>query len=214
MLSSQETVAVTKRFWSTRTAVDVQSKRVSGFSLIEVLVSLVIISLGILGVSGLLLKGLSNTHTAGMRTLVALQASSLASAMYANRAFWANPESGIIAFSSNADGSINGKNLALVSEGNCIGTPQSPTPTSCTPAQLAGADVRTWVNGINRAFANAFTELQCTPIAVGSSAYMSCVILVEWEEHFMNVSSGSNAAHAIESAATAGRRTYMLHVEL
>ena len=205
---------MTETSWSTGIGVVAWRRLGSGFSLIEVMVSLVIISLGILGVSGLLLKGLSNTQASGMRTMVALQASSLASAMYANRAFWANPAQGIIAFSSKADGSITGKNLAIGSEDSCVGTPKAPTPMSCTPAQLAGSDVRTWVNSVNRALANATSDLQCTPIAQGSSAYMSCVIQVEWAEHFVELSNGSNNAPSNESAATAGRRTFMLHVEL
>ncbi len=61
------------------------SPRQSGFSLLEVLVTLVIISLGILGVSGLQMTGLKNSHSALMRAQAAQYAYDMTDRMRVNR---------------------------------------------------------------------------------------------------------------------------------
>ena len=60
-----------------------------GFTLIEVLVTLVVLSLAMLGVTGLQATVLADTQNASLRGLVALQATSLANRMHSNRAYWA-----------------------------------------------------------------------------------------------------------------------------
>src|SRR5689334_6960443 len=64
--------------------------RVRGFSLIEVMVAVIVICVGLLGIAKMQALALSNTTTARMRSLAALEAASLAAAMHSNRQYWGN----------------------------------------------------------------------------------------------------------------------------
>ncbi|HTC26768.1 type IV pilus modification protein PilV [Dyella sp.] len=59
-----------------------------GFSLLEVLVALVIISIGVLGIAAMQASALSNTHSSQLESTVAIQARSLADSMVANPSYW------------------------------------------------------------------------------------------------------------------------------
>jgi len=61
---------------------------IQGFSLIEVLVALVIIGVGMLGIAKIQALAYSSTATASLRSLAAIEASSLAAAMRANQNYW------------------------------------------------------------------------------------------------------------------------------
>lgn len=64
----------------------------SGFSLIEILVSIVIICFGLLGVAGLLTTGLKNTHSSQYRTQASFLAYDMAERMRQNRQVALNGE--------------------------------------------------------------------------------------------------------------------------
>src|SRR5258708_32297597 len=59
-----------------------------GFTLVEVLVALSIIAVGMLGLAKIQALAYASTGIAGSQSLAALQASSLVSAMRANRNYW------------------------------------------------------------------------------------------------------------------------------
>ena len=60
----------------------------AGFTLVEVLIALLISSIGLLGLAGMQALALASTQVSSVRSLVALQASSLAAAMHSNQAYW------------------------------------------------------------------------------------------------------------------------------
>ena len=60
----------------------------AGFSMIEVLVTVVVVSVALLGVAKMQAASVSNTQVARMRSLGALQAESLASLMHSDAAYW------------------------------------------------------------------------------------------------------------------------------
>ena len=64
--------------------------RHSGFSLVEVMVALLVISIGLLGIAKMQALAISTTGSARLRSLGALEAASLASMMRADRAYWAS----------------------------------------------------------------------------------------------------------------------------
>ncbi len=103
-------------------------RRSAGFSLLEVLIAVVVLSIGLLGIAGLQLTGMRFAHNSNLRYLAALQATDMADRMRANRA-------GIIAGNYN---NISG----IGSDPNCI-------ETGCSPAQMAATDAFQWntVNG-------------------------------------------------------------------
>ena len=59
-------------------------RRQAGLSLVEVLVTMVIVSVGLLGVAGLQLKALKNTYASFQRSLATLQAQDLADRLWAS----------------------------------------------------------------------------------------------------------------------------------
>ncbi|MBV8620356.1 MAG: hypothetical protein JOY84_15935 [Curvibacter sp.] len=63
----------------------------TGFGMVEVLVTLFVISVGLLGVAKMHALALGSTKVSGSRALASILASSMASAMQANRAYWGSP---------------------------------------------------------------------------------------------------------------------------
>jgi type IV pilus assembly protein PilV len=59
-------------------------KRSSGFTLLEVLIALLVFSLGLLGMAGLLIVSVKTTHSAYLRTQASFLAQSMADRMRAN----------------------------------------------------------------------------------------------------------------------------------
>lgn len=57
----------------------------SGFTMIEVLVAVIVLSVGLLGLAGLQATGLRNNHSATLRSIASLQAYDIADRMRANQ---------------------------------------------------------------------------------------------------------------------------------
>ncbi|MCB1773873.1 MAG: type IV pilus modification protein PilV [Gammaproteobacteria bacterium] len=94
-----------------------------GFTLLEVLVSLLVLSIGLIGVAGLQLLGVSNSRDAYFRTQAVMLSYDISDRMRANQ-----DAVDSASYSGNA-GTLNS---------NCRST------TGCTPAQMAGDDVALW----------------------------------------------------------------------
>src|SRR5579871_1527755 len=80
----------------------------AGFSLIEVMVALIVLSVGLLGIARMQTLALSSTNVASKRSLAAIEAASLAASMHENRGYWANSGD-----PSNATIAITGTNFAF-----------------------------------------------------------------------------------------------------
>lgn len=177
-----------------------------GFTLIEVLVALAIISIGILGTAGLMLKAMAYAKTSSLRTMAAMQAASLASAMYVNRKYWA--DTSISPCFSTRDGDVPGCDYLTVA-------PQSAECTGCTPPARAIADLAAWRDSVQAALPQAEMEVTCLEGAPGATVPadrpQSCSIRIVWDEHFIDLRQPGSAQPAA-SAATFGPRTYVLHV--
>lgn len=96
-----------------------------GFTLLEVLVAVLILSIGLLGIAGLQAKGLQFNHSAYLRTQATFLAYDITDRMRAN----------IVAVNA---GSYNNGSAAV--DTNCI----TAASTSCTPAIMAGHDLYEW----------------------------------------------------------------------
>lgn len=165
-----------------------------GFSLVEVLVTWVLIATGVLGMAKMQATALSNTQTARVRSLIALQAGSLAAAMRANRAYWA---AGIAPASFSAAGtSISDPSGVLDDPVACANAP-------CTPAQLAAHDVQHWVATLHGHFPSYAATVNCT-----ATAPVNCDIRLSWSEKQIALQS-SGAASAAAQTAT---QRFTLHV--
>jgi type IV pilus assembly protein PilV len=108
--------------------------RRGGFSLIEVLVSVMVLSLGLLGVASLLGKSLSGSHNSSLRTQAVVLANDIADRMRANRTAALSPPP------NNYEG-------IAPAEGRCRQVHyghRHGVPVACTPQQLAADDLFDW----------------------------------------------------------------------
>jgi type IV pilus assembly protein PilV len=172
-----------------------------GFSLIEVLVALIIIAVGMLGIAKIQALAYASTGTASLRSLAAIEAASLASAMRVNRGYWAvAPQPLNITITgatfNASDGALNGAN-------NCVA---GIGVTPCTPSALASADLQTWVTALNTALPTVTGTIVCPPIGAPAGPPLGCTIQIQWSER-------NTAINTQSLATTMAAPTYTLYVE-
>ena len=178
--------------------------RSRGFSLIEVMVALIIIAVGMLGIAKMQALALSTTESSGVRSLVAIEAASLASSMHTNRDYWvAGPPPPV----TNVTVTTTGPGTTSVAiDVPALATAQDCAAAACTPLQVAGYDVQQWGAALAQVVPAALATITCNT-AVPSS----CTIEITWAE---NVTSTNNAAAATSSAAgVLNSPKYTLYVE-
>jgi len=100
--------------------------RQSGFTLLEALVSVVVVSLGLLGILGMQAIGLANTHQSLERATAAIATQNITERMRANPVGFAN-------------GDYDG--IAHPAAGQA---PTDCSAQSCSPAQMAAFDAYQW----------------------------------------------------------------------
>jgi type IV pilus assembly protein PilV len=144
-------------------------RRSAAFTLVEVMVALVVLSIGLLGIASMQALALSSTNNARMRSLAAIEAASLASMMHTNRAYWATsaPASFTV-----VDGTISDSVLKTA------GVDCTSTTTPCTPARLAAYDTQKWVAALGAVIPHPTVNVTC-PVAV---VPMNCTIYITWAE--------------------------------
>jgi len=171
-----------------------------GFTLIEVLVALIIIAVGMLGIAKIQALAYASTGTASMRSLAAIEASSLASAMRVNRGYWTVAPIPLTITITGAnvnatDGTLNGA-ISCVSG---VGV------TPCSTNTLAAYDLHTWATALNKALPNVSATVNCpTPLPAGTP--LGCTIQINWSERNTAINSQS-------AGTTMVTLPYVLYVE-
>jgi type IV pilus assembly protein PilV len=99
----------------------------TGFTLIEVLVAVVILSMGLLGLAGLQASSIKNNQVALYRAIASQQANDMADRMRANQC-------GVVA------GNYDNLTSAIPADPACF-----TTGAGCTPLQMATTDQRQWL---------------------------------------------------------------------
>jgi type IV pilus assembly protein PilV len=187
--------------------------RRAGFSLIEVLVALVVISVGLLGIAKMQALALSNTTSARLRSLAAIQAASLASSMHADRAYWvavappmtATATAGV---ATSSDGTLQGElaaagAIALPANYCAQGAAGSAAP--CQPVQMAAADLQSWAVALNALIPNSQATITC------DANPLICKISLAWTESLV-AATNSNPLPAGTQAAIQNSN-YVLYVQ-
>jgi type IV pilus assembly protein PilV len=152
-----------------------------GFSMIEVLVTIVILSFGLLGLAKMQTAALSNTQVSRARSLIALQANSLAAAMHGNP-FWS---------SGNAPASITASGATITDASGVLNLAVNCSLNTCTAAQLAAADVQAWIATLNAHFPSYTAQVSCLNAAATPT---SCVIKLTWAEKYVAINRSTVAA--------------------
>jgi type IV pilus assembly protein PilV len=200
------------------------SARARGFSLLEVMVSVVVICVGLLGIAKMQALSLSNTTTSRMRALAAIQAASIAAAMHSNRQYWGATPPNTVTMAGAAITSTDAALQAAAAVANAGTVCQSPAATAgsgpaCTAVPLAAYDLVRWSASLNALLPNPQALITCPP-AAGGAAPASCAITVCWTERAVGVNQQEatgatpcNAAGAQQGAVGFQLPTYTLYVE-
>jgi type IV pilus assembly protein PilV len=179
-----------------------KQRRARGFTLLEVLVALFVLTIGLLGVLKLETVAYASTNIAAKRSIAALEAASLAASMHVNRGYWTSPDpsGGTIA--------INGNVVTVTANapqlGGVIGAAQDCTSASvtvpCLPLVMAAYDLQRWAANLQLLLPNVFGSVNC-----GTAPPVSCMINIQWNENAV-------ALNAQETGALASP-SYTLYVE-
>ena len=128
----------------------------AGFTLVEVLVALVVLSVGMLGIAGLYVITLQSGGTAIYRTQAVNLASDMADRIRANRNAGA-------AYAAGASGALT-----------CVGA----GAVDCAPADMAADDLLQW----NTELAATLPSGNGTVAVAGAAAPLTYTITVSWSE--------------------------------
>jgi type IV pilus assembly protein PilV len=132
--------------------------RAAGFSLVEALVALVVLSIGMLGIAALHVEGLRSARTALTRTTAVALASDIADRIRANRAAKTEYDAAVTSDDTDA---------------NC-----QPNGAGCTPAELAHHDKALWLDSIEKALPGGTGTIDCDDTNVPATY----TITVSWSE--------------------------------
>jgi len=136
-----------------------------GFTLLEALVTVVVISIGLLGLLGLQTVSIANTQTSAARTNASVAADSMADRVRSNEAA-----------ASKGDYAYDSPFPAPPSEPKplCVGG------TNCTAAQMAAYDFYEWNTSLDQLLPNGRGYLKCS--ATSGTQCLAYTITVAWSE--------------------------------
>ena len=146
-----------------------------GFTLLEVLIALLIFSLGMLGLAGLMVVSVKTNNSAYLRTQASFLAQSMADRMRANT-------SQINAYNGDYDSSTAGA-------AGC---------TTCDPAGLVDRDRAVWSQQLIDSLPNPRANINCTgtviPASSGAGTYDGlCEFTIRWAEATLDRSNSAGA---------------------
>ncbi len=183
------------------------ARRMVGVSFIEVLVALVIISVGLLGIAKMQALAISSTRTSGVRSLIAVEAESLAASMQANRIYWAQVAGAATTFTATVNGttvtSSDATMAAAASTANCTTASCIGASPQATGAPMAAYDLSQWGQALQGVVPSATGTVAC------SGSPVTCTIDVTWQETY----TGMNAATQMTTAAQTATQYYDLVVQ-
>lgn len=141
-------------------------RRQDGFTMVELLITILIVTVGILGLAKMQAAAVSNTAVSRTRALMTYQAESLAGMIRSNRKFWVTSGNYATWPSFNVSTAGAATQSGMTSVATCVGS-----GVTCTPAQLAYDDLMNTTYGWAAKFNNGTTG-SAFP---GASASVACV---------------------------------------
>jgi type IV pilus assembly protein PilV len=175
-----------------------------GFSLVEVMVALVVSAVGLLGLAKMESLAVSSTAVASARSIAAIQASSLAAAMHANRGYWAAgvaPASTTVTALLGSAPTISDAGLSSAPPNNCSVPAAAGT---CTANQMAAFDVQQWAAGLETLLPGSFSTITCTTVI---TTPVTCTIQIQWTENGVAANALQTNINALQTP------TYVLYVQ-
>jgi type IV pilus assembly protein PilV len=180
----------------------------AGFSLVEVLVAMIVISIGLLGIAKLQAVALSSTSTGGKRALAAIQAASLASSMHADRAYWCLAATLYCSGPAPATATITGATVSSPSDPRLTSGVNCWTSRPCTPVQMASYDLTTWATSAQSMLPSYTATIAC-PLPPANYP-LTCTITLTWTENTVAANAQGNQGGGTAAFQTP---TYILYVQ-
>lgn len=177
-----------------------------GFSLVEVLIALLVLSVGLLGIAKMEALALSSTSVASRRALAAVEAASLADSMHANRGYWGTAANVAITIAGTTISNGPGAAAADCSSGGA----NAP----CSAANLASYDLQSWANALSALLPSDQATVTCN-----TSTPLECSIQIQWSEQAVGMNNAQTQSTSTPAGETAGtsaaiqNTTYTLYVE-
>lgn len=184
--------------------------RARGFSIVEVMVALLVISTGLLGIAKLQALALSNTSGARLRALAAIEAASLAASMQADRNYW-----GTITTPTTAtvkDGTVSAASDAILKTSVECTLGAAGTKAPCTAQQMAAYDLQQWATALENVLGSGGKSPNNAAITCAlptATDPVSCTITINWTESQV----AANAVEAGGDASALTNPTYTLYVD-
>lgn len=151
------------------------AKNQLGITLIEVLITLVIVAGGLLGTAGLMLYSMKLNKSGEFRTQAVLAASDLFERMEANKV-----------------AAINGSYIIASNTSSGTSTVTNCTSTACNATSLANYDLNQWANTVLASLPNASWSVT-SPTAGSPRNY---TVVINWTDRSSNkTTSGENFAY-------------------
>ncbi|HMM56788.1 MAG: type IV pilus modification protein PilV [Xanthomonadales bacterium PRO7] len=158
----------------------------NGFTLLEVLIALLVFSLGLLGMAGLLAVSVQTNHSAYLRTQATFLAQGMADRMRANN---------IGLWNLSYNGTYNASTAGAAS--GCLGA------TSCSPAQVAARDATVFSNQLVSFLPSPSATITCVTTGANPSNDTmverppyngQCTINMSWNEKSSESGQNDHAA--------------------
>jgi type IV pilus assembly protein PilV len=169
-------------------------RRVRGFSLMEVMVALVVSTIGLLGLAKMEALAMSSTGVASSRSLAAIEASSLAAAMHANPGYW---QTGTAPASILVSGTATTNPYAASPACTLTGT------SSCTPQAMANNDLNQWAGAVSQVLPGYLATISCSQ----ANFPVTCTIQLQWTENGVAVNTQQTQMSSLVTP------TYVLFVQ-
>ncbi|OMH33720.1 type IV pilus modification protein PilV [Motiliproteus sp. MSK22-1] len=161
-----------------------------GFSMLEVLISLVLLTSVLLGATAMQLTSLQNNRGAFYRSQASIIAADIADRIRVNSSY---------AASSMAAYSFNSVSSAIPANGNCITAEEG-----CTAASLAQQDLREWAENFSDVAGVGNDNSNYTALLPGGSGSVTAsgaiyMVQVNWTELDWNITTDTNKALTTKS---------------
>jgi type IV pilus assembly protein PilV len=169
-------------------------RRARGFSLMEVMVALVVSTVGLLGLAKMEALAMSSTGVASSRSLAAIEASSLAAAMHANPGYW---QAGTAQASYLISGTATTNPYAASPACTLTGT------SSCSPQAMAYNDLNQWAGAVSQVLPGYLATINCSQ----ANFPVTCTIQLQWTENGVAVNAQQTQMNSLVTP------TYVLFVQ-
>jgi type IV pilus assembly protein PilV len=150
--------------------------RMKGFSLLEVMIAVLVFSLGLLGVGGLMVLSVRTNHSAFLRTQASFLAQSMADRIRTNVGW-------TLSYNGTYDATTAGS-------GDCTGG-------ICSPESLVQRDKEIWSRQLTDMLPNASAQIACNGTQLGSGAQRGsapfdglCQMVIVWTEADLSRGTG------------------------